>query len=75
VLVTVNDVTHLKKVASEYSTILTHSLHYQKLLQTIIDEINSVIYIKDKEGKFRFANQKLLNLFNLETEKEIIGRL
>jgi len=50
-----------------------HRIQQQKLLQTIIDQANSVIYIKDVEGRFRFVNSKFLDLFNLSTA-DVIGK-
>ena len=44
---------------------------HQKLLQAIIDQSQSVIYIKDEESNLRFANKKYFELFGLPNSKEL----
>ena len=58
----------------DHIEINSHSIQQQKLLQTIIDQANSIIYIKDEEGRFRFVNRAFLDLFNL-TNNKVIGKI
>lgn len=44
-----------------------------QLLQAIIDQSKSVIFIKDEEGRFQFVNKEFLSLFNLPADK-VIGK-
>lgn len=48
-------------------------LSHQKLLQAIIDQSQSIIYIKDENDRFSFVNKPFLKLFDLERE-EVIGK-
>ncbi|MDP6923645.1 MAG: PAS domain-containing protein [Candidatus Scalindua sp.] len=41
-------------------------------MQYILDNTTSVIYLKDTQGKYIFANRQYLNLFHI-TKEEIIG--
>lgn len=43
------------------------------LLQSIVDNSNAIIYIKDLEGKYLLINSRYEELFNI-TKQEIIGK-
>ncbi len=45
----------------------------KRLLHAIINQSDSIIYVKDADGVNRLVNQKYLKLFGL-TEEEVIGR-
>lgn len=45
----------------------------KELLQSIIDNTTSVIYLKDIEGRFILVNRRFENLFNITKEK-VIGK-
>jgi PAS domain S-box-containing protein len=47
---------------------------HQKLLQAIIDQSESIIYIKDEESSLKFANKKYYNLFGLADKQELANR-
>ena len=44
----------------------------EKKLSTILDNVAAYIYLKDSDGRYLFANQQLLNLWNAKLE-EVIG--
>ncbi len=50
-----------------------NALRHQQLLQAIIDQSKSVIFIKDKEGRFKFVNKQFLSLFDVDAS-EVIGK-
>lgn len=45
----------------------------RQLLQAIIDQSRSVIFIKDEEGRFQFVNEEFRSFFDLPAE-EVIGK-
>ncbi|NGP88895.1 PAS domain-containing sensor histidine kinase [Fodinibius halophilus] len=47
--------------------------HHRRILEAVIDQSPSLMYIKDEENRFRFANQAFLNLHGLDRD-EIIGK-
>jgi len=51
-----------------------HSVHEQRaFLRTVLDTVPDSIFIKDGEGRYRFANQSLAAAFQLSAE-EVIGK-
>lgn len=45
----------------------------RQLLQAIIDQSKSLIFIKDEEGRFRFVNKEFLSFFDLSAD-DVIGQ-
>ncbi|WP_138431756.1 PAS domain-containing sensor histidine kinase [Fodinibius saliphilus] len=45
---------------------------HQNLLQAIIDQSDSVMYIKDQESNLKFANEKFFKLFGLRDEEDFV---
>jgi PAS domain S-box-containing protein len=43
-------------------------------LRQILDNSTALVYVKDRDGRYLFANHRLLELFGLR-EAEVIGRL
>lgn len=39
---------------------------HEQLLQSMMDQASSIIYVKDKDGKFRFANDEFRKVFGLQ---------
>lgn len=60
------DISELKEAQKEIEA-------NRKLLQAIIDQSKSLIFIKDEEGRFRFVNEEFLSFFDL-TADDVIGR-
>jgi PAS domain S-box-containing protein len=48
--------------------------HERNLLQTLIDNLPDLIYVKDRESRFRLANRAVLNQFGLCGPGEVIGK-
>ena|GEM_PF-2192646 len=47
--------------------------YHQKLLQEMMDQTKAIIYVKERDGTFKFVNQEFLNIFGLEHE-QVIGK-
>ncbi len=48
--------------------------HEKHLLYTLIDNMPDFIYIKDTDSKFIVANQKLIDVHNLKSRDQLIGK-
>ncbi len=60
------DISELKEAHQKIET-------NRQLLQAIIDQSKSLIFIKDEEGRFRFVNEEFLSFFDLSAD-EVIGK-
>lgn len=67
-LITGSGVDITEKVKAEYE-----SNQQKRLMEAIINQTKSVIYVKDIEGVMKLVNQAYLDLFGL-TNEEVIGR-
>lgn len=53
---------------------LSHKLqHKQKVLDTVLDNVDAYIYMKDRQHRFLYVNKKTTELFQRQSD-EIIGR-
>lgn len=57
-----------ERVEAEYEV-----KRHRQLLQSMMDQSEAVIYVKEKNGSFRFVNQSFLDLFGKD-EDEVIGK-
>ncbi len=61
------DITEVKRLRDE-----VHSQN--QLLDTVLNNVDALVYMKDEERRFRYANQKTAATFGLPVES-IVGRL
>ncbi len=54
----------------KYDTVLNDS----SLLQILLEQSNDYIYFKDRNSRFIKVNQKILEVFGLNSEEEILGK-
>lgn len=55
---------------------LEHQLKYQNaLLQLVVDNVGADIYIKNKERRYLYANQRVAKMFGKNTVDAVIGNL
>ncbi len=45
----------------------------EKKLSTVLDNVESLIYLKDREGRYLFANKRALELYGT-TEEQLVGK-
>jgi PAS domain S-box-containing protein len=73
----IKDVTEKKKTEAlleeKEKEIRQKKEEYQFLLQSILDHIPMIVYLKDLEGRFLMINQRFKDTFGV-TEKEVLGR-
>ncbi len=62
-----------KKMEEEVAQLTGQREHQQKLMQDIIDNIPSAVYIKDSDGRYVIVNKKFGEIFGLEPS-QILGR-
>ena len=67
------DINTEKRMEEELSIMLKHQTQQQALMQNIIDNIPSAIYIKDIEGRYVIVNKKLCDLWHF-LPADILGR-
>ena len=67
------DIDWEKRMEEEVAELTGQREHQQKLMQDIIDNIPSAVYIKDIEGKYVIVNKKFGEIFGLKPE-DILGR-
>lgn len=67
------DIDSEKKMQEELLQLSHESQKQQKLLQDIIDNIPSAVYIKDRAGKYVIVNKKFCEIWHLKSE-DILGR-
>ncbi|MBK8047893.1 MAG: PAS domain S-box protein [Anaerolineales bacterium] len=48
--------------------------HERRLLRTLIDTVPDTLFVKDSDGRFVMVNQALLDLMQVNTQEEILGR-
>lgn len=60
------DITERKKLEEELS-------EQTKLLNTILDNVDAYIYMKDENRRFRYVNSKVARLFNCKAE-DVVGK-
>ncbi|BAU50180.1 histidine kinase [Sulfurifustis variabilis] len=65
-LARVRDLTHLRRAESALAESETR-------LQQILDNTTALIYVKDREGRFLFANRHFLRVFR-RGEQDVVGR-
>lgn len=67
------DINLEKRMEEEIGELAVQKEQQQKLMQNIIDNIPSAIYIKDLEGRYVIVNKKLCDMWNF-TPEEVLGR-
>lgn len=68
------DIDSEKRLEQELAQLTIEREQQQKLMQDIIDNIPSAVYIKDKEGRYIIVNKKFGELFDM-SPTEILGRM
>ncbi len=68
------DIAYEKRMEEEVAQLHGQREHQQKLMQDIIDNIPSAVYIKDREGRYVIINKKFGEIFGLKPE-DILGRM
>ncbi len=69
----IKDITERKKMESVVKKYELELLHNQELLQSILDNATSMIYVKDLEGKYLLTNKEFRKRFNV-TNDMVIGK-
>lgn len=72
----INGEDHIIGIGLDISSLMNaqkEAITHQKLLEAIVDQSPSIIYIKDKQGRYQFANHKFETTFKLSKD-EIIGK-
>ena len=69
----IKDITERKKLESVVKKYELDLLQKQELLQSILDNATSMIYVKDLEGKYMLTNKEFRKRFNLTSEM-VIGK-
>ena len=67
------DIDEEKKIYLELEELETERRNQQKLIQDIIDNIPSIIFIKDVQGRYLAINRRMEEVLNLPAER-IIGK-
>lgn len=68
------DIDYEKRMEEEVAQLTGQREHQQKLMQDIIDNIPSAVYIKDKDGRYVVVNKKFGEIFGVEPTA-ILGRV
>ena len=72
-LAMVMDITDRKRAAEELAELSRRTQRRERILTTTLSSISDFAYIYDREGRFLFANQPLLNLLGITLE-QAVGR-
>ncbi|HVW60188.1 MAG TPA: PAS domain S-box protein [Puia sp.] len=67
----VRDITETKKMQQELEAYELKLKENQVLLQSILDNTMSIIYVKSLEGKYRIVNRRFLEVLQLKEEQVI----
>jgi PAS domain S-box-containing protein len=67
------DITHQRELLAERTRVLEDSLRQARIFDTTLAAIRDFVYIFDLQGKFRYANRALLDLFGL-TLAQAVGK-
>jgi PAS domain S-box-containing protein len=73
VLGTCQDVSERKAAAQVLAAMSHHTLQRERILSTMLASISDFAYIFDREGRFLFVNQPLLDLWGIPLE-QAVGR-
>jgi PAS domain-containing protein len=72
-LAMVMDITDRKRAAEALEELSQRTERRERMLTTTLSSISDFAYIYDREGRFLFANQPLLNLWGITLE-EAVGK-
>jgi PAS domain S-box-containing protein len=72
-LAMVMDITDRKRAAEELEELSRRTERRERILTTTLSSISDFAYIYDRQGRFLFANQPLLNLWEITLE-EAVGK-
>jgi PAS domain S-box-containing protein len=70
-LAMVTDITERKRAAEALEQLALETQQRERMLTTMLSSISNLAYIFDREGRFLFANQPLLNLWGVTMEQAI----
>jgi PAS domain S-box-containing protein len=65
------DITHLRELLAERTRVLEDSLRQARIFDTTLAAIRDFVYVFDLQGKFRYANRALLDLFGLSLAQAV----